>query len=117
MDPSFPNIDYSDFKMNRKDFEDYYRNVEETKPNNMPRPRGKFVKMAAFVDASFGQNKKNRKSHTGYIIFANRAPILWYSKQQKTVEMSAFSAKHIALKVCVEAVERLRYILRMFGVS
>ena len=58
MDPSFPNIDYSDFEVNRKDFEDYYRNVEETKPNNMPRPRGKFVKTTAFVDASFGQIKR-----------------------------------------------------------
>ena len=116
MDPSFPNIDYADFAVNRKDFEDYYRDANEMKPRNMPRPRGKFVKTTAFVDASFGQNKKNRKSHTGYIIFVNRAPILWYSKQQKTVETSAFSAEHIALKVCVEAIEGLRYKLRMFGV-
>ena len=70
------------------------------KPKNMPRPGGKFVKMTAFVDASFGQNKKNQKSHTGYIIFANLAPILWYSKQQKTVETSAFSAKHIVKIMC-----------------
>lgn len=81
MDPSFPNIDYSDFEVNGKDFEDYYRNAVETNPKNTPRPRGKFVKTIAFLDASLGQNKKNRKPHASYIIFANRAPILWYSKQ------------------------------------
>ena len=74
------------------------------------------MKTTAFADASFGQNKKNRKSHTGYIIFVNRAPILWYSKQQKTVETRAFSAEHIALKTCIEAIEGLRFKLRILGI-
>ena len=42
--------------------------------------------------------------------------MLWNSKQQKTVETSAFSAEHIALKVCIEAIEGLRYKTRMFGI-
>ena len=55
-------------------------------------------------------------SHTGYIIFINRAPILWFSKRQNTVETSAFSSEMIAIKTCMEAIQALRYKLKMFGV-
>ena len=116
MNPEFPRINCDDFAVDRSNFEEYYRHAEEEIPKNAPKPRGRFVSTTAFVDASFGQNKKNRKSHTGFVIFVNRAPVLWYSKQQKTVETSAFSAEHIALKVCVEAIEGLRFKLRMFGI-
>jgi hypothetical protein len=70
--------------------------------------------MTAFVDASHAANKKTRRSHTGYVIFLNRAPIVWYSKRQQTVETSTFSSEFIALKACLEAVEHLRFKLRCF---
>ena len=54
--------------------------------------------------------------HTGFLIFINRAPIIWYSKRQNTVESSAFSSEFIAAKTCVEHITALRYKLRMFGV-
>ena len=53
----------------------------------------------------------------GILIFVNRAPILWYSKRQKTVETSTFGSEFIAMKTAVKQVESLRYKLRMFGVS
>ena len=46
----------------------------------------------------------------------NRAPILWYSKRQATVESSTFSSEFLALKVTVEAIQFLRFKLRSFGV-
>jgi hypothetical protein len=72
--------------------------------------------MTAFVDASHAANKMTRRSHTGYVIFLNRAPIVWYSKRQQTVETSTFSTEFIALKVCLEAIEHLRFKLRCFGI-
>ena len=81
----------------------------------MPPPRGRPVDATACVDASFGQNKKTRRSHSGHLIFVNRAPIIWFSKKQTTIETSAFSAEFIALKSCVEAITCLRFKLRMFG--
>ena len=97
-------------------FRSHYRGAKEEIPLNMPKPRGRQVKMTAFVDASHAQDKVNRRSHTGYIIFINRAPILWYSKKQNTVESSAFSSEFIAMKTCSEAIIGLRFKLRMFGV-
>jgi hypothetical protein len=82
----------------------------------MPRPRGNAVVTTAFCDASYAANKKTRRSHTGYVIFINRAPIMWKSRRQNTLETSAFSAEFISLKEFIEDIEALRFKLRMFGV-
>ena len=82
----------------------------------MPRPRGESVITSAFVDSSHGANKVTRRSHSGHILFVNRAPVKWFSKRQQTVETSAFSSEFIALKHCIEDIEHLRFKLRMFGV-
>jgi hypothetical protein len=74
----------------------------EPMPHDMPRPRGRPVTTTEFVDASHASSKKTRKSHTGYLLFVNRAPIFWYSKRQQTVELSTFSSEFIALKAGVE---------------
>ena len=85
-------------------------------PHKLPRPRGRPVVTTAFVDASHAANKKTRRSHSGHIIFVNRAPVKWYSKRQQTVETSAFSSEFIAMKHCLEDVEFIRFKLRMFGI-
>eukprot|EP00546_Thalassionema_frauenfeldii_P003040 CAMPEP_0178938862 /NCGR_PEP_ID=MMETSP0786-20121207/26565_1 /TAXON_ID=186022 /ORGANISM="Thalassionema frauenfeldii, Strain CCMP 1798" /LENGTH=311 /DNA_ID=CAMNT_0020617625 /DNA_START=899 /DNA_END=1834 /DNA_ORIENTATION=- len=102
MDPGLPNIDYSLFQTNKDDFKEYYRDAKEIMPHCMPEPRGRPVITTAYLDASFGSNKVTRRSHTGFIIFVNRALIKWYSKKQPTIESSAFLAEYIALKTCVE---------------
>lgn len=116
MDPSLPNIDYSSFVTKREEFQIHYRDAKEQLPPDAPTPLGARVSITCFVDASHGANKKTRRSHTGYIIFVNQAPVLWYSKRQATVEASTFSSEFIALKTCIEAITALRYKLRMFGI-
>ena len=51
------------------------------------------------------------------IIFVNRAPILWFSKRQNTVESSTFGSEFMAMRIAIEMIEGLRYKLRMMGVS
>ena len=84
-------------------------------PPKLPKARGRQVSTTAFVDSSHAANKVTRKSHTGYIIFINRVPIIWYSKRQNGVESSAFSSVLVAAKTCVEHISATRYKLRMFG--
>ena len=90
LSPDLPNINYNDFHTDKNDFSELYRDAEEILPHRMPLPRGKSVVTTAYVDASHAANKVTRRSQTGYIIFLNRAPILWYSKRQNTVETSTF---------------------------
>ena len=104
------------FSTKKEDFHEHYRDAKEDIPHGMPKPRGTAVTISGFVDASHAANKKTRKSHSGYALFVNRAPVLWHSKRQQTVETSAFSSEFIAMKVCVEATQHLRFKLRMFGV-
>ena len=85
-------------------------------PHKMPRPRGRLVVTSAFVDTYHEANKVVRISHSGYVLFINRATVKWMSKRQQTVEKSVFSSKFIALKQCIEDVEHLIFKLLMFGI-
>jgi len=117
MDPALPAYDDTLFhNINVEDFKEHYRDAEEPKPARMPKARGKPIRITCYCDASHAANVVTRRSHTGFIIFCNRAPIIWYSKRQSTVESSAFGAEFIALKTATEALMALRFKLRMFGV-
>jgi len=72
--------------------------------------------MTAFVDSDHAGNLATRRSQTGILIFLNKAPIVWYSKRQNTVESSTFGSKFVAMHVATEMIEALRYKLRMFGI-
>ena len=89
MDPSLPRMDYSLFQTNPEEFKEYYRDAEEEMPHRMPRPRGMAVGTTSFVEASHSSNKVTRQSHSGHLLFVNRAPVKWLSIQQQTVETSA----------------------------
>ena len=98
------------------DWTDFYPNVIEERPSNAPEPRGMPVQINMFVDASHARNKVTRRSHTGILIYLNMAPVVWYSKAQRTVETSTFGAEFVALKIATELVKALRYKLQMMGV-
>lgn len=115
MDPRYPKIDYGEFRTQPEDFHEMYRDAVEPMPHMQPKPRGLPFKTTAFVDASHASNKITRRSHTGFVIFLNRAPVIWYSKRQNTVEGSAFSSEFVALKCMTETVQAFRFKLRMFG--
>jgi hypothetical protein len=72
--------------------------------------------MTCFVDSDHAGNRVTRRSHTGILIFLNRAPIIWFSKAQNTVETSTFGSEFVAMRIAVELIEALRYKLRMFGI-
>lgn len=81
-DSSILNVDPSWFLGGcAETFKDQYRDAEEQLPLNhmIPKPRGRSVSVAAFVDASHAANKVTKKSHTGFIIFVKWAPSIWYS--------------------------------------
>ena len=76
MFPELPRIDYGKFQTRKEDFAEIYRMAEEPLPHKMPSPRGRAFTMTAFVDASHAANKITRRSHCGYVVFLNCAPII-----------------------------------------
>ena len=82
----------------------------------MPPPRGQSVSMHCFIDADHAGNTVTRRSQTSLLLFVNRAPIVWFSKWQNTIETSTFGSEFITMKTAVEQIESLCYKLRMFGI-
>ena len=95
---------------------DFYPDASEAMPGKAIEPLGNPVCVRAYVDANHAGNLANRRSHSGILIYVNNAPILWYSKRQNTVESSSFGSEYVALRICTEMVEGLRYKLRTFGI-
>ena len=98
------------------DWSEFYPDAVEAIPENMPTARGKEVVMSCFVDADHAGCRETRRSHSGIVIFVNRAPILWFSRRQNTVEASTYGSELLAMQLLIEMIEVLRYKLRMMGV-
>jgi len=99
-----------------RDWDDFYPDAKEEIPADAPETRGRSVQINMFVDADHAGDRITRRSHTGILIFLNRAPITWYSKRQNTVESSTFGSEHVAKKTGAELIKSMRYKLRMLGV-
>jgi hypothetical protein len=112
-DPTYPDIDLTAFPT--YDWTEFYSNVEEAIPPDMPPPLGKDIDICMMVDNDHAGEKKTIRSRTGFIIFCNLAPVIWLSKQQATIETSVFGAEFVAMKHGIETLRGLRYKIRMMG--
>jgi hypothetical protein len=86
-------VDWNDDDFPVHDWTDIYQDAAEEIPPNAPSPMRGSMQINDFVDANHAGNKITRRSHTGILIFLNRAPIIWFSKAQKTVESSTFGSE------------------------
>lgn len=109
-------INWNEADFTHYDWTDFYGNVQEETPRNAPKPLGNPVQMNVFVDANHARNNITRRSQTGILMYLNKAPIVWYSKSQKTVETSTFGSEFVALRVATEMIKGMRYKLRMMGI-
>ena len=108
--------DFDESRFTRPDWSEYYPDAAEPIPPNAPAPRGNAVTTTCFVDADHAGCRVTRRSQTGVLLFLQRAPIMWYSKRQNTVETSTFGSEFVAMKTAIEMIEAFRYKLRMMGI-
>jgi len=113
-DPTYPEIDMGSFK--ECDWKTFYGNMKEAIPPNAPEVRGKEVDLRLYVDSDHAGEEVTCRSRTGFFIFLNMAPVVWFSKRQPTVEKSVFGAEFVAMKNGMETLRGLQYKLRMMGV-
>jgi len=69
------------------------------------------VTISAFVDVNHAGEIVTRQSHSGIFISVQNAPIIWYSKQQNTVEAATFGSEFAVLQICKDLIVALRYKL------
>ena len=113
-DPTYPSINYDDFP--KHNWTKYYGEVKEVILINTHPTRGKGFNVIGYVDADLAGNKVSRRSRTGFIIYLNKALIYWFSKRQNGMECSNFGSEFIAMKLCCEYGQGLRYKIRMMGI-
>jgi hypothetical protein len=98
------------------DWTDFYGEVVELIPPDLPEPRGRAAQTTAFVDSDHAADLVSRRSRTGVLIYLLSAPVIWYTKKQGSIETSSFGSEFTAMKTGMELVIGLRYKLRMMGV-
>ena len=113
-DPSTPLTNEEDF-FGDADWTEFYGDIEEEDPPNMPEPLGHPVKITMFVDANHANNVVTRRSHTGIFIFVQNAMIIPYSKRQNTVESATFGSELVAMRTGKDLIVALRIKIKMFG--
>jgi len=75
------------------------------------------VDVCAFSDADWANNKRDRKSITGWVAKLNGDPVSWASKKQKTVALSTCEAELYAEAAAIQEVLWLRGLLKELGLS
>ena len=99
----------------KHDWADFYKGSEVI-PADRPEERGESIQTTwCIVDSDHAGDLVSRRSRTGVLVFCNRAPIIFYSKKQGSIEGSSFGSEFSAMKTGIELVEGLRYKLRMMG--
>jgi hypothetical protein len=96
-DQTYPKIDMESFP--QFNWTEFYGDVEEAIPVDMPEPLGKDIDVRMMCDSDHAGDKRTRCSRTGFLIFCNMALIIdWVSKKQATIETSVFGAEFVAMK-------------------
>jgi hypothetical protein len=111
-----PDPSFDEGRARKCNWTDFYPEAAEAIPPNMPEPRGCSVSTTCVVDADHAGCQITRRSHTGVLLYVNRAPIIWHFKCQNTVETSTFGSEFVAMKTAIEFVEGLGYKLGMMGI-
>ncbi|KAG7345262.1 reverse transcriptase RNA-dependent DNA polymerase [Nitzschia inconspicua] len=100
----------------RKGIGSIYGDVEEMLPHDAPKPLGKTVVLAHYVDANLYHDWITGRSVTGILSLLNQTPIDWYSKKQSTVETATYRSEFVATRICIDRAVDLRTTLRYLGV-
>jgi hypothetical protein len=114
-DPTYPSVDMGTFI--KTDWNSMYGDVKEMIPSDAPVYHGKEIDLRLFADSDHAGEQFTRRSRTGFVIYLNMLPIVWFSKRQPTVESSVFVAVFFAMKNGIETCRGLLYKLRMLGVA
>ncbi len=73
------------------------RYLQRTKEMKIVYKKSNENEVIGYSDASYGEDRKDRKSTSGYLFIKAQAPISWKSKKQPIVSQSSMEAEYIAL--------------------
>jgi hypothetical protein len=72
--------------------------------------------LEAYTDSDFA-SEEDRKSITGYVIYAQGGPVVWKSKKQPTIAQSSCEAEYVALSETIKELLWISMALKELGVK
>lgn len=72
--------------------------------------------LVAYCDADFAEDKTDRKSTTGFMVFVNGGLISWRSRKQSIVALSTAESEYIALSEVCQELAWLKRLCTDFGI-
>jgi hypothetical protein len=90
------------------DWSTFYEVTEEELPPHMPELLGYPVNDAG--------NLVTQRLHSDILLFVQKSPIFWLSRQQNTEDTSIFGSEFVAFWTARDRIISVRYKLRMFGI-
>ena len=73
------------------------------------------LSLLAFCDSDWAGNIDNRRSTSGGIFLINNGPVVWTTREQKTVAHSSTEAEYMALSDATKEIKWLRQLLQDLG--
>ena len=73
--------------------------------------------LVIYLDSDWANCKETRKSISGFVMFLCGVPIMWRSKQQKSVSLSSTEAEWYALSEAVKEILFVAMVLLDMGIS
>ena len=69
-----------------------------------------------YVDSNHAGEKRTRRSQTSFFVYLNCALVQCLSKKQATIGTSVFGAEFVTMKIGMDSLRGLQYMLRMMKV-
>ena len=98
-------------------WKDFYPEIGEEFPNDLPSPKGPKVRMTVYVDVDHAHDLVTKRSITGILVNLNNNPVQWASKRQDTVETSTYGSVLVASRAVAELILDVRYMVWSLGVT
>ena len=87
-----------------------------TKDKGVVYERQPDFEIQAYCDSDWGSCVDDRKSVTGYVVYAQGGPIIWKSKKQPTVARSSCEAEYVALADTIAEALWVKMTLEEMGI-
>jgi hypothetical protein len=101
-DTTYPDVDMRAFI--KTDWKPMYGDVKEADSSKRTCHKRNAIYLRLFVDSDHAGEHFTRRSRTGFVIYLNMAPIVWFSKRQPTVESSVCGAEFVAMNNGIETI-------------
>ncbi|MCP5832349.1 Ty1/Copia family ribonuclease HI, partial [Klebsiella pneumoniae] len=71
--------------------------------------------VSVYCDANWAGDVDDRRSTSGVVVLLYGAPIIWVSKKQSTVALSAAEAEYMSMSTALQELKWLRSLLSEVG--